>query len=98
MIIVMHDLIVGVFEHPEITSIFDIDLRIIYMKRILRRSILKIFLQVLLDCKELAKGLSVYQWSLVSEKIEFWTRDKVEATDRTGNSISGSEHCAYFEK
>ena len=43
MISVMRDLTVGVFEHLDITSILDIDIRIRYMERILRGTDLKKF-------------------------------------------------------
>ena len=55
-----------VFEHLDITSIMNIYLSIKYTDRILRGPALKKFIQVLLECKESAKRLAVYQWNLGS--------------------------------
>ena len=47
MIIVTRNLMVGAYEHIEITSLMDVDARIKYMERILRVPELKKHLQVL---------------------------------------------------
>ena len=65
---VMRDLIVIVFEHLVIMSKKDLDLRIKYTERILRNSTLKKFRQVLLTCKDAARGLVGNQWTLRAAK------------------------------
>ena len=65
----MCDITVGVFEHIDITPKIDLDIRIKYTEHILRGPALKKFRQVLLKCKDPAKGLSGYQWSLALEKV-----------------------------
>ena len=69
MISTMRDLTIGVLERLDITSIIYIDLSIKYTERILRGLALNKFLQVLTDCKELAKLLAGYQWSFRSAKL-----------------------------
>ena len=46
----------------------DVDKIIKYMQRILRGTLLKKYKRVLVECKELAKGLSGDQWTLVPKK------------------------------
>ena len=56
------------FEHLEIMSKKGLDLRIKYTERILRNSTLKKFRQVLLTCKDAARGLVGNQWTLRAAK------------------------------
>ena len=62
----------------------------------------KKYRQVLAECNELAKGLSVYQWTLGSAKSvtmeQFWDCSKVDNNDRAGYMFTGPERCTYFEK
>ena len=61
-----------------------------------------LFLQVLLECKESARGLAGNQWTIGSDKSvtieQFWTWSKVDGHDTAGGPISGAERCSYFEK
>ena len=81
----MHDLIIGVFEHLEITSPMNMDKRLSYKKRILRGATLKKHREVLVTCRKSAKDLAGYEWppgkmtGLSAE--DFWTW---ENTDNTG--------------
>ena len=98
----MHDITVGLLEHIDITPKLDLDISIKYMERILRRPAMNKFWQVMLECKELEKGLSGDQWSIGLVKSvtmeQFYTWDKDDWHERTWDPISGAEHCAYFEK
>ena len=60
----MHDIIVGVFEHLELTSIMDEDKGIKCSEIILRLSGENKYIQIISECKEFVKGLYGYQWTL----------------------------------
>ena len=68
MISFMFNLMVVVFKHLEIISNMDVDKSIKYTEHIMRVSVLNKNRQILVECKESAKGLSGYQWTLRSEK------------------------------
>ena len=57
----MRDLAFGVFGHIEITPGMDVYKIIKYIEHILRGAALNKYGHVLVECKELAKGISVYQ-------------------------------------
>ena len=85
MICVMHNLTVGVFKILEITSNIDFDKSINYTQRILRVTALNKYKQVLAECKELMKGLAIYQKTLgatnnvTMEQFWYWSRlDDIE--------------------
>ena len=66
MINAMLYITVGVSKYLEIMSKLDLDISIKYTERILRGPELNKFRQVLLECKESAKGLVGDQWNLGS--------------------------------
>ena len=68
MVRVMRDLTSKMFEHLEITSPLDVDQSINYKQRLLRESALNKYKVVLTKCKELAKDISGYQWTLIEAK------------------------------
>ena len=102
MISAMHDMTVGVFKDIEITSNIDVDTIIKYTERILIVAALKIYRQVLAECKESEKGLAGDQWNLMLLKIltmeQFWDWTKVGTIYRAVDLFTGPERCKYFEK
>ena len=64
MICMMHDLTSRVFEHLEITSPMDFYQRVDYTQHLLRGLALKKYKAVLTECKESAKALAGYHWTL----------------------------------
>ena len=73
----MHDITIGVFEHPDITSPMDVDQRLAYMQRILIGAALKKYKVVLVECKKLEHDLVGDSWDLGNLKElstdNFWT-------------------------
>ena len=64
----MHNLISGVFEHLKIIYLLNVYKRVNYMQSLLRGPALKKYKTVMGGCKELAKGISGYQWTLDATK------------------------------
>ena len=60
----MLDLTSRVFERLETTSNIDVDKRVAYMQCILRGAALNKYNAVMLECKQLAKYLTVDKWTL----------------------------------
>ena len=102
MIRAIRDVTVGLFRHLEITSKIDVDKRINYIERILRREALNKYRQVLSECKDLEKGIDVDQWNMGAAKNvtmeQVWDWAKVDAIDRVGYLFTGPDLCTYFEK
>ena len=80
----------------------DVDKRIKYTERILRGGIAQKYRQVLPECKNLEKGLSRYQWTLISKENvtmeQLWNWSKLDNIERVVDIFTGPQHCTYFEK
>ena len=68
MINVMHDLIVRIFEHLDITSKLELYLRVKYTERIISNAYLKKYRQVLLVRKEKDIGVADKKWIPKADK------------------------------
>ena len=80
----MRDITVGVFENLNITSPMDVDKKLAYTQRILRRAALKKYREFLVTCMQLAKELlgderTLSEMSGISTD-NFWTWDKIDNT------------------
>ena len=102
MIRAMRNITVEVFNHLEITSEIDVDKMIKYTERILIGEAEKKYIQVLVECKDLEKGISRYQWNLGGTNNvtieQFWDWVKLNAIDGAGDIFTGPKWCNYFEK
>ena len=91
----MLDLMLGIFEHLDITSNTDVYKRVKSTERILAGSVLKKYRGILLVCTEMAKTYSRYQWNLVESKdvrmAKIWDWSKVIVTYADGEPVSGAE-------
>ena len=98
----MRDLTSKMFEHLEITSPLDVDQSINYKQRLLRESALNKYKVVLTKCKELAKDISGYQWTLIEAKditIErLCTWDKLDTLNIDSYYYLGVDNFVDFEK
>ena len=83
-------------------SKIDLDLTIKYTEKILRNLALKKFWQVLLACKETARGLAGNQWTPRSAKNvtkkQLWDWAKVDSVDSDDDPFTGAERCNKFKK
>ena len=77
LVIIMHDLTSGMFDHLDITSTMEVDQRVSYMQRILRMDAPKKYKAVLLEYKQLDKDLAEDKCTLGDLKglsiDDFWT-------------------------
>ena len=98
----MHNLISGVFEHLEITFPNDVDKRVNYTQRLLRRAALKEYKAVFKKCKEYSKEIARYQWTLVETKnitMEIlWTWSKQYGLDDDRDAYLGVDMYINFKK
>ena len=80
----------------------DVDKSVEYIERILRVSVLKKYIKVLVHFKDSVKGLDGYQWTLGSAKgfsmEEFWVWAKLCAINIAIYLFSVLDCSAYFEK
>ena len=80
----MCDLNVGVFKHLEIILPTYVGKGIAYTQRILRRSKLKKYQEVLMTCKQSAKELVGDKWTLGDmnglSTEDFWNWEKTDIT------------------
>ena len=60
----MSDLIVGISDHLDTTPSLDIDFRVKYIERILKRATLNNFISVLVSCKENITYEAGYIWTM----------------------------------
>ena len=86
----MRDLIVGVFEHLDITSPVDAEKRLVYMKCILRGSALKKYQEVLVTYRQSANDIAGDEWTLGDltglSMEEFWNWSKTDTTEYDGHT------------
>ena len=91
-----------VSKNLEITLKLNLNLNIKYMEIILIGTALKQILQVILWCKESARGLDGDKWNLVSEKSatmeQFQKCSKMDRCDAAGEPTRGTERCSCFDK
>ena len=64
----INDLTNRVFEQIETTTPIGVDKRVNYLHFLLRGSALNKYKTVLVECKELVKGIDGYQWTLGAMK------------------------------
>ena len=102
MINAMCDLRIGLFQHLEIMSELDLYLRIKYTDQIPTNPAPKKFRQVLLACKDIARGLAGKQCTLREANNEtmeqFWAWTKLYSVGSGGYTVIGADRCKNFEK
>ena len=85
MICAIRNLTVGVFEHLETISTMYVDKIIYYTQRILMGTVLNKYWQILVSCKDSAKGVYGDQWALGPTNNvtmeNLWTWEKTDAND-----------------
>ena len=76
MVITICDLTSKGFDHLDITSLVEVDQRVVYTQTILRGSAINKYKTVLLECKQLVKNLMGDKWTLGDLKAisteDFW--------------------------
>ena len=81
MVNVMCDIMVGIFEHMDITAKTDVDKRVNYKGKIMAVPALKKYHEILLVGKETENSYAGDQWTLREAKVfsmeDFWNWDKV---------------------
>ena len=80
----------------------DVDQRVTYTHRILRGAVLKKYMVVLFECKQLGKDLVGDKCTLVNLKglyiEDFWTWDTSDGVGYDGDAYLVLEKCVEFEK
>ena len=98
----MRDLKRGLFEDLEITFPLDVDKRVNYMQRLLKRLALNKYKTVLSECKASAKVIAGDQWTLSAKKYvimeKFRTWEKLYSVEVSGDMYLGAHRLLDFEK
>ena len=93
---------VGSFLHLYITANLDLYIRVKYTEYILSGSALKKYCTVFLECKELGRSYSGYQWTLRAFKEvimeNFYTWAKTDGLESESDTISGEDRFEEFWK
>ena len=98
----MRDPTSGVFEHLEINFPMEVDQRVAYMRRILRRVALNKYKAVLMESKNSAKDLAGDKCTLGDPKPisteDFWTWEKSDTLAYGRDDYLGLDKCVEFKK
>ena len=102
LIVTMHDLNVGLFEHFENTSLMEVDRRVDYTQHILRRADHKKYRDILFVCRQLAREFVRDEWNLgklAELSVEaFWSWPNIDTMGYDGHPLLAWYKCVNFER
>ena len=98
----MRDPTFRVFENLEITSHMGVRKRLSYTQRILREAALKIYREVLVECRRSAKEIVGDEWNLREltelSAEDLWNWDKTDTMGYDRHPFLARDKCAEVER